>query len=308
MYSDEIAESARSSSRAASDKMFQVLQNKRSKDIDEAVKYAQLSEMGYQVTPGKQGMFGGGGMTLTRDPSYVSKGELERKKLQAEVDRMSQPAFGGGGIPANVRIKEYDQFGQPKSYEPADYMSPLESAKLEKIQLEKQADEERQRLAEDNLRESTQGMLNTVGEVKKGKEFFGPLGNLPTIAAPSSLVGKYGERKNWEVNVEKLLSQKIVDLMAEMKNVSKTGATGFGQLNEKELMVLQNASTALKRDLNPADAERYLNDIERLYQKVLNNRAGSQPMFGQGASQGAAVNPNDFSSMSDEELKRIAGL
>ena len=57
--------------------------------------------------------------------------------------------------------------------------------------------------------------------------------------------------------------------MSEMKRVSKTGATGFGQLSEKELAVLQNASTALSSDLSPEDALELLDEMERIQKKFL---------------------------------------
>ena len=103
---------------------------------------------------------------------------------------------------------------------------------------------------------------------KEGSQNFGPLGNLPTIAAPSSLVGEYGSRKEWETNINKLLSQKVLDIISEMKRVSKTGATGFGQLSEKEGAILQQASTALQKDLLPEQALYYLNEMEKIHKKV----------------------------------------
>jgi hypothetical protein len=59
-----------------------------------------------------------------------------------------------------------------------------------------------------------------------------------------------------------------------MKEASKTGATGFGQLNVKELETLKNASTALKKDLPKEDAVRYINDMKSAVQKIIDNKEG----------------------------------
>jgi hypothetical protein len=123
---------------------------------------------------------------------------------------------------------------------------------------------------EEVLRDSAQQNLNAITEAKKGAKYFGPMGNVPTIFSPSTLQGEYGPRQKWESNVNKLLSQKVIDVMGEMKRVSKTGATGFGQLSEKELEVLKSASTALNRGLTPEDAMGYLDEMEKIHRKVLN--------------------------------------
>jgi len=145
----------------------------------------------------------------------------------------------------------------------------------------------------DFIRESASSGLNTVRKIKEGKKYFGPLGNLPTSATPE-LIFDYKNRKQWENEVQKLLSQKVVDLITTMKSASKTGATGFGQLNEKEGQLLKEASTALSRDLDPDSAMYYLDEMEKMYQKILTNETS-----GQQTSRNPFVKPQ--SSMSDEQ-------
>ena len=71
--------------------------------IDQAVKYAQLAESGYNVRQQPRGgMFGGSQMVLEQDPNFVSTKALERKKLQGELDdaefkRSMRQKFGQGG-------------------------------------------------------------------------------------------------------------------------------------------------------------------------------------------------------------------
>ena len=133
-----------------------------------------------------------------------------------------------------------------------------------------------------------QGALDTISEIEKGIGHFGLFGQLPSIPGTS--------RYTWETNINKLLSGKMIDLMTQMKEASKTGATGFGQLSEKEGQILREASTALKRGLAPDKAQEYLNNMKSALQKVIEGRSGQQPQ-----------EQEDFSQMSDEELRRIAG-
>jgi hypothetical protein len=157
--------------------------------------------------------------------------------------------------------------------------------------------EQQKLVAEDNMRSNSQSRLSAIQEAKRGAKFFGPMGEVPSYLAPSSLVGQYGERAKWENNVNQLLSQKVLNVMNEMKRASKTGATGFGALSEKELQILQSAATALKKNLDPKDAMMYLNDMEQIEKKFLGMDMSSGPVDNQ---------PNIPSFASDQEALAYA--
>lgn len=190
----------------------------------------------------------------TRDPL---NDQLKRSQITA-LDAMSTDTPPDGFIRAGGKIVQ-----------DPNHLNALDQQKLDDS---KNAEIN----AAESLRSSAQENLKTIQDVKKGAKYFGPLGNMPSIAAPSSLFGEYGPRKKWETNVDRLLSQKVIDVMAEMKRQSKTGASGFGALSQKELDVLQQASTALKKDLLPDDAMYYLNEMEKIHQKVLNDSGNQQ--------------------------------
>lgn len=138
--------------------------------------------------------------------------------------------------------------------------------------------------------DQAQDSLDTIAEIKKGMGYFGAGSLVPAIPTLQP------EKMNWQVNVNKLLSGKMIDLMTKMKEASKTGATGFGQLSEKEGQILKEASTALKKTLSPKDAQRYLNIMEKALNKIISAKSNIQPQ---------AQLTDDFSQMSDEELRRI---
>lgn len=123
-------------------------------------------------------------------------------------------------------------------------------------------DRERQnKVYKESVINSAQDTLDTIAEVEAGIKHFGLLGDVPPIPGT--------DKANWVANVNKLTSSKVLDMIKTMKDASKTGATGFGALSEKELTVLENSSTALKRNLSPKDAQKYIDKIKEAAKKVV---------------------------------------
>ena len=198
----------------------------------------------------------------------------------------------GGKIPQFVQVqapgsKKYDasvgrfidEPGKISMEKNPDYLTPEE----QQVKIEK----------ENSIRDTAQSNLQSIQEAKKGARFFGPLGNLPTLASPSSLPivggltmgepklkGEYGDRKMWETNMNKIIAQNFVDLLGKMKSVSKNGSTGMGALSDTEGAFLRDASTALKKDLTPEQGMYYLNGMEKISQRILNGGQDSNiPTF-----------------------------
>ena len=164
---------------------------------------------------------------------------------------------------------------------PADELE-REKTGLEISKLKQEQDVKSQKLQRetDLIRSTAQENLDTVRAIKEGSGYFGAMADLPTIATPGGMPGifnpeaeGYRKRTKWESNINKLLSQKVVDLITTMKSASQTGATGFGQLSEKEGQLLRDASTALNKNLAPSDAVYYLEKMEELYTKILSGGA-----------------------------------
>jgi hypothetical protein len=80
-----------------------------------------------------------------------------------------------------------------------------------------------------------------------------------------------------EAAVNRLKSLLIVDLIGEMKAQSKTGATGFGQLNMKELAVLENAASKLDPGLDEATFTNELKRIKSRLQKIVQPETTTPP-------------------------------
>lgn len=266
--------------------------NKRKSTMDELIQRASLAESGYDVQE-KPGMFGFGGQTtISRTPGYVGMKELQRRELENKLDpnyeanqaatkekalikaRLEAGGKGGfGGSAPNSSGNEQFIMGPDGKWRNNPLipkpMNPLQEAKLEQL---KQEEQEAARLAETQkgqVRDASVDALSDIAVAKKGKRFFGPLGEFSSKAVPSSLFGEYGERAEWESNIDKILAQKTLNILTDLKKQSKTGATGLGAVNEREFATLQQAATELRRNYSPEKAERVLNDMERFHIKVL---------------------------------------
>lgn len=86
-------------------------------------------------------------------------------------------------------------------------------------------------------------LIDETGHFKPGVSPIVGRGG-PLIGAGATMIGG-SEVANKQVALNRLKSRMIVDLMAEMKSQSATGATGFGQLNREELKVITDAASQL---------------------------------------------------------------
>ncbi len=118
------------------------------------------------------------------------------------------------------------------------------------------------------IRGTAQDTLATISKIKEQINQFGFTGPIPKIPGTKEYI--------WQANVNKLLSGKIVELITEMKLASKTGATGFGQLSDREGQILREASTALKKGLPPEEALSLLNTMEERLRKVVEGGSNGQ--------------------------------
>jgi len=249
-------------------------------DLQFAIKKAQAEAEKNPETQFYNAILNGSGATTATEPSL-------NPNTPSGVVPVTPGSSGpmGMGIDRNQLIKGFleKKFG----------ISPLRDRKAElEIQGLEQKQEEtknKSQLAAENVVNSATDFLATIQKVKAGSKYFGAAGPIPTL-------NPWGyERKEWEANVNKLLSQKIVDLMNNMKQASRTGATGFGQLNKSELTLLQNASTALNKGLSPEQALGYLGEMEKISQRLIKH--GSKVMAGNSSTD----NTNDVSGQLMED-------
>ncbi len=171
----------------------------------------------------------------------------------------------------NAKTKNYqDTTIAPEGFEIVGYSAKGQPI-IKKIDIDKQikreATLEQQQNATEYIRSTAQDTLETIGDIEKGIGNFGLTGKIPSIPGTDRYV--------WQSNINKLLSGKMIDLMTKMKEASKTGATGFGQLSEKEGQILRDASTALNRGMPSTEAQKILNKMKIPLQKILSKQENS---------------------------------
>lgn len=73
---------------------------------------------------------------------------------------------------------------------------------------------------------------------------------------------------------DRLQSRLTIDLLGELKRQSRTGATGFGALTEKELAVVQNAAARLQSAQSDESARQALVDVRKKLTEMRQRAAG----------------------------------
>jgi len=194
-----------------------------------------------------------------------------------------------GGI-NDILMKEYAKQSVKSALGVEDPAKQLElEIKRTRLEGEKQKLEERTQKAEDEkdkIVQQANDTINTVNEIRKGMKYFGRFGAWKSsdtlegrIAAVGAMTGGWGQeewknRRGWETNIDRLTAQLGFDYMTKLKNASRTGATGLGQLSEKEGEWIRQAATALKRDISPEQASLLLDTIEKLNRKARGEDVG----------------------------------
>jgi hypothetical protein len=78
---------------------------------------------------------------------------------------------------------------------------------------------------------------------------------------------------NAQAAVDRLRARLVTDLMAELKSQSRTGATGFGQLNLQELKIIQDSAAKLDPGQSEEAFQTELQKIRSRLQLILQDGA-----------------------------------
>lgn len=132
------------------------------------------------------------------------------------------------------------------------------------------------------VKDKTQEALNTIdglidsetGKLKPDTEMAtGWSANIPMLDKLPFGVGT--SKATGDARINKLKSLLTLDVLQELKAMSKTGATGFGAMNLKELGVLENAASMLgSPNMREEDFAAHLQDIRGELTKVLGGQTG----------------------------------
>lgn len=128
------------------------------------------------------------------------------------------------------------------------------------------------------FREKSQAALDTLNELssvdEQGNEKLNPNTQTATgwsanIPGLEYIPGGTGTGvASAHASIERLRNLLTLDLLQEIKKQSKSGATGFGQMNLRELGVLENSASKLAK-MNQGEPE-YAAELNRIRQKLTN--------------------------------------
>ena len=190
------------------------------------------------------------------DPIKANQNELKASKLQKEIELLDKQLQGIKEVPEG-----YERGIDKKGNQVILPIDILKQEKLKKLQAETEEKEQANIKKTQFVKETAADSLDTIAEVEKGMDLFGARGVIP--AFPDT------RKFDWKNSLNKLTSEKVLALINQMKSASKTGATGFGALSERELTVLQNAATELKAGTTRKRATEILADMKEKLQRVI---------------------------------------
>jgi hypothetical protein len=113
------------------------------------------------------------------------------------------------------------------------------------------------------VKSAAEDMLNTVDYLSDDTNIkeFGFSG--PMYAVPGT------RKREWVAELNYLKGKQVLNLMTQLRQASHTGATGFGQLSEKELALLQGSANKLERGLSESAAKKELERIRSTLVKII---------------------------------------
>lgn len=143
----------------------------------------------------------------------------------------------------------------------APQYQPFSAARRKELRETQEADKANQ-IRKDASIDAASTSLNAIDHLLKNINYFGAIeGRMPA--------GLNTGKREWAKNFDFLESKNVLNVLGEMKSQSRTGATGFGALNEKELAIIKNASMRLDKQLDEKTAAKYLNEMKASFQKII---------------------------------------
>jgi len=72
-------------------------------------------------------------------------------------------------------------------------------------------------------------------------------------------------------------ADKVISTLGGLKAQSRTGASGFGALSEKELALLKAKVTSLAQSQSPEQLQKHINELDVYYRRLIAKQAGMDP-------------------------------
>jgi hypothetical protein len=218
-------------------------------------------------------------------------------KERADADRASREALTRDGNATRAAIA---QQGAASRAQAAAEKREAAAAKEAEKKAEKDAEQARKRQAVvygatqtlETLDELLRPVTDDEGNVKDYELAPGVSGVVGATLGTRWIPGT--QAANAEAAIQRLNARLVVDLIAEMKSQSRTGATGFGALSERELRILEGAAAKLSTNQSDESFRQELKRVRDMVERIVQDQpqAGGQP---------------SAASKADELLKKYGG-
>lgn len=131
--------------------------------------------------------------------------------------------------------------------------------------------------------------LTDIAQSAVGKSRMNPLGYMP--GSP---------KREGDASINRVKAQQVIGVIAQMKAQSKTGATGFGAMNMRELKILEDAASKLDPMLGEEAFSRELVRVRNILRKVLEEPVADKAGAG-------STNSADVDKRADDIIKAARG-
>lgn len=186
---------------------------------------------------------------------------------------ITDPADPSGTKQINARINEITGEVKPITLPNNGIITRTGSA----ADLQKQQDMQAEKATrQQNIKDRAEASLELLNQLLDDKDELTPEG---ARAVGKSSIGNFIPTTpgySGSTKIDRLKNERILDLIGEMKAQSKTGATGFGAMNLKELGVLEKAASMLDTGL---DEETFKTELKRIRQ-LLKKASQDAPTIG----------------------------
>jgi hypothetical protein len=198
--------------------------------------------------------------------------------VQIPQEAAMSMAGGGMGDVQGTPIPMAQPQVQPQAQEQGFRFKPTPMAEV-KAQRDMERENKADSIKSQNAIDRADSTIKTIDHLIANKNYFGPLeGRVAPV---------FGGKIEFDRNFKNLQANAVMDVLSEMKSQSRTGATGFGALNEKELSLIMDAASKLDTRLNEATAEKYLNEMKVNLQKIIDREKNGYEGQQQGGQQSA---------------------
>lgn len=157
-----------------------------------------------------------------------------------------------------------DDFGNMRS----TGIEPIPMTEI-KAQRDMQEQDKANALKSQDAIKSAEDVVKTIDHLNTNINYFGPIeGRMPA--------GLNTGKREWAKNYDYLQAKNILSILGDLKSQSRTGATGFGAMNEKELALIENAAMKLDKQMDEATAKKYLDEMKTAFQTIIDREKGVQ--------------------------------